>query len=368
MRNGYYIHYKGRGPSGVSKKIDNQVKEFSKYYNMKEFDLFDPKTSLIRQCCGLIPGISIKRRYHEAIEKIKDPYFIYLRGTVMDKAYIVFLKTIKEMYPHCKVILEIQTYPYDKEYFQGIYWSYRFKEHYARPLVSKYVDRIVTFSNDKSIFDVPTIRTRNGIDVDAIHVVKHVDCGDVISIICVSSMCQAHGYERIIRGLWNFYKEDNENPNIIINMVGEGQQLDYYKKLVRKLHLESHVTFWGFQCGDVLESIYSKSDLSAASFGMYKNGLYISSALKVREYLSKGLPVITGCYEDAFEGAGSDFCMEFPNDSSDVDFGKIASFYHRIYDERDRNEVANRIHDFARTMVDMKVVMKPIVGYLNNEK
>ena len=67
-----------------------------------------------------------------------------------------------------KIIFEIPTYPYDQEYATLKEKFQIAADRLFRKQFCKYVDRIVTFSNDDTIFGCPTIRISNGIDFNSI--------------------------------------------------------------------------------------------------------------------------------------------------------------------------------------------------------
>ena len=71
MKKGYYIHFQGRESIGVSKKIDMQIKEFSKHYNMSELEIKAVDRTLLQRIFGLFPTASIARDYDEALKKLE---------------------------------------------------------------------------------------------------------------------------------------------------------------------------------------------------------------------------------------------------------------------------------------------------------
>ena len=90
MKKGYYIHFEGRSSVGVSKKIDMQMEEFSKYFEMKEIEIRATKRNMLQRIIGLFPSASIKRSYEEALRELDDPCFIYARRSVADHDYLYF--------------------------------------------------------------------------------------------------------------------------------------------------------------------------------------------------------------------------------------------------------------------------------------
>lgn len=117
MKKGYYIHFQGRQSIGVSKKIDMQMEELGKFSDMREIEVGTPPRSLLARVFGLFPTASITRNYEEAFAQLDNPDFLYVRRTVADRAYFRFWKKIKERYPHCLIIVELFTYPYDRDDF-----------------------------------------------------------------------------------------------------------------------------------------------------------------------------------------------------------------------------------------------------------
>ena len=116
-KRGYYIHFDARQSSGVSKKIDMQMKELGRQFSIEEIQITASHRSLMQRVIGLFPLASIAREYERALHQIETPDFIYMRRAVADHDYMQFLKEVKDRYPECKIIVEIFTYPYDRDDF-----------------------------------------------------------------------------------------------------------------------------------------------------------------------------------------------------------------------------------------------------------
>ena len=69
-----------------------------------------------------------------------------------------------------RIALEIPTYPYDAEFAQSpAVRKLKLRiDRMFRCRMARYIDRIVTFSDDTEIFGRPTIRISNGIDFRSI--------------------------------------------------------------------------------------------------------------------------------------------------------------------------------------------------------
>ena len=218
MKKGYYIHFQGRQSIGVSKKIDMQMEELGKFYEMQEIAVETPVRSLAWRVLGLFPVASITRDYKAALEQMDDPDFLYVRRTVADREYLHFWKQVKERYPNCRILIELFTYPYDKDDFgKWNAWPFYLKELLYRPRLKKYVDRFVTYTDDKEIFGIPTIRSANGINVDSVPQIAGAFQDGQINMIGVAFMQRHHGYERIIEGMREYY-DGGQTPELKIRL------------------------------------------------------------------------------------------------------------------------------------------------------
>ena len=95
MKKGYYIHFQGRQSIGVSKKIDMQMEELGRSFDIHEIEVETPARSMAGRVLGLFPTASILRNYEEALGRIESPDFLYVRRGVADRAYLGFWRTLK---------------------------------------------------------------------------------------------------------------------------------------------------------------------------------------------------------------------------------------------------------------------------------
>lgn len=367
MKKGYYIHFQGRMSIGVSKKIDMQMEEFQKKYEMQELEIVTPQRSLIERVLALFPLASIKRSYVEAFQKLDNPDFIYARRTVADKEYCNFWKKIKEAYPNCKIIIEVFTYPYDKDDFgKWNAWPFYIKEVIYRKRLKNYIDRFVTYTEDKEIFNVPTICTTNGVNIESIRQIKGEYTTNKITMIGVAYMQRHHGYERIIMGMKQYYEKSEKAGLLYLYLVGDGPEKERYQRLVNEYGLQEYVTFFSTKSGNELDDLYNGCDLALASFGMYKLGYYGKlGALKTREYLAKGIPFITGCAIDVLDDDYR-FVKVFPNDNTVIEMTEVIDFFESITKNVNKGIVADEMREYAIHHVSMQSVMHPIIEYIES--
>lgn len=362
MLKGYYIHFKADRWISVSKKIQMQMAEFQKHFDIEEISVPYQKRSVLRRVYDIIPfTMSNKYNFEEVYSKIESPDFLYVRAVWADNQYMDFFKRIKEKYPDCKIIVEIPTYPYDKEVQKCLYP----RDLWSRRKYRKYVDRIVTFSPDEIIFHVPTIRTMNGIVVDDIRMIEKEKTDEKINLVAAALMFPAHGYERVIRGLANYKRRDGKN--IVFHLVGDGPEKKEYIQLAEELDVNDVVKFYPMMNKAELDDLYEIADIALDVFGVYKKNISVISSLKSREALAKGLPLMAGCKIDVCEKKYFPYVLEFPNDASDLDMFRVEEFYKKIRLNKSRMELAKEIRQYAKDNLDMAITMKPIIDYIENE-
>ena len=367
---GYYILFGEKTSLNIEKKIHMQMKEFSRHFDMEYFTSGSScKYEKIASALFRIPLCNFPRYdFNTTLNHLENPDFIYFRRVSADRNIIRFVRQVKDRYPQCKIVIEIFSYPYYKDGYLTLRdITLLPKEVVFNKQYKRYVDRFITYSKDTQIFGVQSIPIMNGIDTDQFKMITPRPEDGEIHLLAVAMFQRHHGYERIIEGLHNYYKNGGVR-SIKLYMVGEGPEIPKYKELLNKYGLSDHATFYGKKQGEELDRIYDDSDIGLGSFGFYKIGLTLASSLKTREYLAKGLPLVAGCEQDVFPGGSAKYYMEFPNDSKAVDIQKIVDFYDDIYSTgvNDRMKIIENIHEFAKETVSMEVAFKPVVDYLLN--
>ncbi len=368
---GYYLFFGSEdNHTGIIKKINGQIKVFNSISSIELIPVKLKKRTLAIKIKSRLPFWGYGYDYDSLYEKIKDPDYIYIRPTYVDREYLIFLKNLKVKYPNLKIICELYTYPYDKDFYHsfGTFPLY-LKDVNNRRHLFKYIDRFATLTQDDEIFGIKTIKIENGIDLDSVSFISDRNIEEnTIRIVSVANMQGYHGFERLINGI-NYYYKNGGKKNFKYNVVGDDSSKEciYYKDLVKKYSLEKNVIFYGQKTGKDLEDIIRKSDIGLCSLGLYKLGIFEASPLKSREYLAYGLPMITGCKIEALEKGNFPYYIDFPNDSSDIDLFKIEKFYDDIYLYNNKScyDISLEIRRYAERTVDVKSAMRSVIDFLN---
>lgn len=357
---------------GVCKKIRSQISVFENHGYEVDIILIRNGKVIYREGgkereIAVVGSVKKTPAYFKMYKTLKNKKYdwIYNRYGMMDTFYYRGLKRLHQN--GARVLIEIPTYPYKGEKPQGILYQLMFwwDEVYTKKL-KRVTDRIITYSQDEEIFGVSTIEIMNGVDVEAIKPVqKEEKTDDTIDLLIVALMQPYHGYERLLKGLHSYYQKGGTR-DIFCHFVGDGPEKHYYEELTEEYGLNSRIRFYGMQGGDDLDKIYNKVDIGICSLGCYKKGIYWSSELKSREYLSKGIPIVAGINIDILKVISKEFYLQFPNDDSEINLEEIIDFYDKIY-KNDRRNVAKAIRDMARKYIDIETTMQPICVYIDKE-
>ena len=347
---------------GVAKKMKAQRKVFSdnfkvSYTFIKDgyFYLSDDTTEINLgklHFPGRINAYALLMEYYQ--KKGNVPEKIYIRYTMSDWNVIRFVD-----YMHrygSNIIVEIPTYPYEMECKDNLfdYISLTFDRMYRNKL-KKGVSYIASYGDiPESLYGIKTIRLQNGIDFDTIVPRKYEPHGDTINLIAVAKLAKWHGYDRILRGMTEYYAGGGTR-DIHFDIVGDGEVMPEYRELVKKGNLEKRVQFWGFQTGAKLDALFDGCDIAVACLACHRKGIYGSiSDLKSREYAARGIPMITSTEIDVFPSAEYDFVMKVPEDDSAVDVENIIEFHKKILKTVKSGDY---ITDIARQICDIKETM-----------
>lgn len=355
--------------SGIAKKIFSQKECLEKlpaeinFYNPYE----EKMGNKIFSFCRRLPFFGFFYSINLDEDNIKKLDFVYIRKPwFIDFDTLNFLKNIKMINKKVKIIMEIPTFPYDYEIESYSLWPLLVKDKIVRHFLHNYVDRIVTYSNDKVIWGIDTIQISNGVQIteellltDAIT----YNGDDTLNIIAVSNLAFWHGYDRAVVGLYKYYKSGGKK-NIKLHVVGEGRQLKKLKEMVSKFELQNNVIFYGKQNKQQLKKIYECCLIGLDSLGRHRSKVYYNSSLKSKEYLMKGLLVVSGVSNELDLYGKYKYYLRVPADESPIDFNDIISFYEISCKGKKINEIRNEIIEFAKKFFLMDVVMNPVRDYI----
>lgn len=361
------VEYSKDHPDGVCKKVLNQYRVFSRYTDVYLMAYEGSDVVIIHD--GRTERISNAGKRHRkmflyktVLELSKSKKFdsVLFRYGYAEPWFNNLCRRVSKI---SKIIIEIPSYPYGKEAGRSIVKRLMyFVDVLFRRQLKHYVSRICCSYDGKNIFGIQNIQIQNGIIVSETKPAKH-ERQEAIHLICVSSMELWHGYERLIDGLGEYYRNGGAQ-NFVIDMVGEGKELNQYKSKAASDKLEDHVIFHGFLTGKNLDSVYNAATIAVTSLGLHRIGVFEENTIKTREYAAKGMLIVTGAKRDMF-AKDYKYIMRVPPDESVVDFRVVEDFVNQFAGNQEKLLKASvEIRRYAETHFDMDVVMQPILQYI----
>ena len=358
---------------GIREKIRKQVAVFRDHGIDLHFWYAGDKSEKSRLFKYISRLPLYRDKYELSRETVNNADFIYVRKPLLINMGLVdLLRRIRTENPKIKILLEVPTYPYDNEVKGLFQMPYLLKDRYARKNLRRYVDVILTYSDDKEIFGIKTINISNGIDTKAIsesldralEEKPHPDDGTVRFIAC-AMFDFWHGYDRAIEGLHRYMQDPGADKRIELEIVGDGPLLGAYKELVGKYGLQKYVRFHGKLQGKDLAEVYAVSDIGLDSMGRHRSGVFYNSSLKGKEYCAYGLIIVSGVKTELDNDGAYEYYFRVPADDSPVDFHEVMDFYRTVTDNGSRRaEVRKRIMSYAAEHFSMEAVLRPVIDYV----
>ncbi len=351
------------GPeSGVERKVRAQHKVLKKNLGC-ELIILPPVQytgSLFERIWRRLPFTAGWRKwsYHGEFD---DAEYVYIRQVYHDRSFLRYLKKIRRRNPSVKLIYEVPTYPFERSVQRPgrIPDPLTVKRNKSlQPIFSQF-DRVVTFYGQDQILGVPCIQLKNGLDFSTVSLPQRV-VSQNINMISVSATGYWHGYDRLIKGIGQYYLNGGTD-SIVYHVVGD--VLPELRQLVQESHVDEHVIFHGKLSGDSLRNLFQQCLLGVDVLGGHRKNYPISSSLKSREYGAYGLPILTSSPVDYLERDSAYQCI-LPYDESPINMNDVLRYYHRLYDGTDCNTLAAEIRAYAEERCGMEKTMMPLVHWL----
>lgn len=356
----------GLKKDGISKKLLNQIKAFE--------DLGVQVDFIHRTQSGVKIRIGGKEVYKDgfllsrlfflvycAYIILKKNYdFFYLRNIYLEPAVIFYPIFIALTINAVKIrVLEIPTYPFDGEvhgWLNKIYFVYY---NLIRFLFFSRYFNIITYMGEfqSNIWGVKSIRLINSVNLNKILPKSQSYNVDVVKVIGVAGLQFWHGYDRLVKGLYD-YKKMGLNPKYEFHIVGDQEpEFSNLRKLVKKLELDDDVIFHGALYGAELDRLFDNMDIAVDSIGRHRSGLDYNCSIKSKEYTARNIPFIKSHKDDSFEGKKFVFNIE-ANDEN-VDIKKINSWFNNLKLEK------SEMRKHAESNFSWKLQMKKVLDNAN---
>ena len=333
--------------SGISKKIHYQVKGLREngyevhlcYYGFAENGhrcRYVDDQVIKDYGKGVLAGICQRMDYSPIYDYCMKNgiQFVYARCFQNASPFLInFFKKLRKV--GIKAVTEIPTYPYDQE-FVGFPFMTRMNlkvDQLFRNSLYRQMSAIVTFSDADIIFGQRTIRISNGVDMDSIPLHQYqTPNDDSVNLIGVAEVHYWHGFDRLIAGLGEYYKNTLNPRSIYFHIVGGVWKSEMYdsmhapgfSELMEKYGIGNRIIFHGQLFGEELDKVFNQSCFAIGSLARHRSGITVIKTLKNREYATRGVPFIYSEQDSDFDH--QPYVVKAVPDESPIDIQQILDF------------------------------------------
>ncbi len=303
---------------------------------------------------------------YRAVKKVIEENnfdIVYFRHSPLNVSGYQMIKSIEKK---SKLVVEITSFPPYTEKAKNVlraFYHMLSKKWWERS--AKYVTLFTGIGEHADEYlGRPFMNIDNGIDISFIPPRAESKNNDgKIHILAVASMCEWHGYERIIQGLAEWKNE--KSKEYIIDLVGdEGDgSLEKWKKLAIELGVSEQVVFHGRMTGDALTGMYNMASIGICSLALYKIGFNTGSVLKLREYMARGLPFVYA-HDDPHMSEDMPWCIRISNNEEPVRMDDIDLFVNRIAEIKD---ISNQMREYARIHMTWEAQFEKVFSKLSTD-
>lgn len=363
-----FLIFHGFNPAnGISKKIHYQVEAFrangvethlcylaeDSYGNKQRIA---GKRVIADYGRGMKSKILKRTEYTSVIRYVEEEniHMVYIRSDHNANPFTIrLLQRLKKM--GIRILMEIPTYPYDREYVTLRMKIDLWTDKIFRHRLARYLHRIVTFSEAKTIFGVPTIQISNGISFEDTPVKPYLnDTTHMLRLIGVAEIHYWHGYDRLIQGLAEYYAS-NPDFKVYFHLIGEffgAKEKESILPLIAKYNLSPYVFLHGRQHGSELDHLFGQCDMGVGSLGRHRSGITHIKTLKNREYAARGIPFIYSETDEDFDL--QPYILKVPANESPIDIPSLITFYRTM--KWSPQEIRNSVEDLSWTRQVKKIL------------
>jgi len=334
---------------GVRKKVNSQLKLFQKNgieASLQFFEWVDGK-----------PQFEIPL----------DTDLLYFRNIGFSIRIVQKLWKIKKSIPNIKIIMEIPTYPFAGEQ-KDLCMKERINAWISKLIWRFCIDRFVVMGMDEKqryLYGIPVIHAINGVNFEEEEIVPLDLKEDAVNMICVSGCYYWHGYDRLIKGMEEYYSKNKEPLNVNLYIVGVGDCLEEYRELAGQADLlDKHIFLCGKLEGKDLQEVYNHCNLAVECLALHRKDIRRCGSIKSREYAAKGLPMITSAVLDISNDLTSEYILKISEDDSNIDIEEIVRFWHKLYKENKDRNIRTDIRNVFAQYCSWEIVFKDVICYM----
>lgn len=385
-----YFAFVGQNLGGVEKKILQQydsITSLGKEIHLYMISSFLPSSAMMeetkrRENVHYISNSNnalrnpIERRrekllFAESILKSYPPEKVicYFRYPIADPIFLRFLKTISDykiVTEHQEIEVTFNKIKLNGNYLRNI--SELIWGKAVRNRINGFVGVTPDIVKNELFIDgdtaKPSISIGNGINVLMAPIRKKAERNlHIIKILFVGSGYRSHGLYRLFESIHSYNNNAKNNDyQILVKIAGESKEMAENKRIVAKLDLSKNVQFLGDIPHDELDELFEWADIGIDSLGLHRIGFTTySSTLKLKEYVSRGLPFICA-HKDGDLPDNFEYAYYVRHDDSVFDMRQIIAFVLEI--RKDKNH-PQKMREIAEEYLDWNVKATHLVKFLD---
>ena len=234
------------------------------------------------------------------------------------------------------------------------------EQKYAQAMM-KLADLVVGVSHEIAGFygaNTPTYILSNGFDVNSVKVRQGMlTSEEPINFALISgSPNYWNGADRYI----NAFKTYDGTRKVTLHLVGSFKPA-YLKRL------SGNIIQHGMLNKEQLDQLMQNMHVGLGSCSLFRVGLSEGCVLKIREYLSRGLPVVLGYQDtDLNFGKNLDFVHNISANESSVNVQEVINWTVELY--KKYNTLHQDIRNFAKSTFSYENKMRAFVNYLKEHQ
>lgn len=220
-----------------------------------------------------------------------------------------------------------------------------------------FISKAIAIDYSNKIFGIPVITIQNGITVEDFPIRKPQYDPLSIHLLGVANVRNYHGYDRVIRGLAEYYDTGLVDMNVFFHVVGINiSDSENLIRLSETSHVDQYIIFYSKMIGNDLNMLFNSADIAISTLGAHRIGLKQLSPLKSREYCVRGIPFIIG-YEDLDFPSSFSYCRKVEPSNKSIFIPELIEFSIQMRKEKDH---PSKMRKYAQNKLDWSIKMKCI--------
>lgn len=282
---------------GVELKIQNFHKNFNKKGIVSTVYPINTSEGFIKSTLKLLNVTRLNSKFiFIRYNNSRNIFFFILMILLKFRRKRIILEIPTPIINHCKEIIISKSSRYRRLFLLTTTWL-------LGPLPFLLPDLIIQYAEENIYFKLLSrnnLLMGNGIDVEsyAFSEAKSDRFRNfpVYEIIVIANLAPWHGIDLLIEALSRLEFKFH------LHIVGDGPEKTKLRSLAKRYKLGNNISFYGKLSREEYLPILEKAHLGIGSLNWDIIDVKISSALKLREYVSAGLPVIFSSFDPDLSG------------------------------------------------------------------